>query len=254
MNKGPGGWAQDRHPTRGLASCSLGFLAGPKGFPGTSSPRAFSAGSLARPIRAAGEYLHQTLADQDLLSPQGSFLRGVWGSSPRSTATTSRKVGGCRTLQTDGREVRRPRGGSQRGALAGPRILSTSGSAGSARGGWWLHRLGGGGCCSSPSLPQRLEAALGQSRGGLRLHGGVLSTAPAVSCGPGGDRRGAGEGGWDRCQQHVSPPAPPGWGLCPVPGPKVTGAQKMRLKLKGWAHVELGVLAEGPPSGYHARV
>ena len=165
-----------------------------------------------------------------------------------------RRGGGCRTLQTDGREVRRPRGGSQRGALAGPRILSTSGSAGSARGGWWLHRLGGGGCCSSPSLPQRLEAALGQSRGGLRLHEGVLSTAPAVSCGPGGDRRGAGEGGWDRCQQHVSPPAPPWWGSCPVPGPKVTGAQKMRLKLKGWAHVELGVLAEGPPSGYHARV
>ena len=33
---------------------------------------------------------------------------------------------------------------------------------------------------------------------------GVLSTASPVSRGPGGDRRGTGEGSWDRCQQHVS--------------------------------------------------
>lgn len=169
MNKGPGGWAQDRHPTHGLASCSLSFLAGPKGFPGTSSPQAFSTGPLARPIRAAGEYLHQTLADQDRLSPQGSFLRGVWGSSPRSTAMTSRRVGGCRTLQTDGREVRRPRGGSQRGALAGPFILSTSVSAGSAQGGWWLHRLGDGGCLSSPLPPSETGGSTGPEPRGAEV-------------------------------------------------------------------------------------
>lgn len=38
-----------------------------------------------------------------------------------------------------------------------------------------------------------------------------------------------------------------------VPGPKVTCAQEMRLKLKGWTHAELGVLAEGLPSGYPCK-
>lgn len=46
----------------------------------TLTPAAPSAGAPARPVRAAGERLHQAPADQGLLPPQGSLLRGAsWG-------------------------------------------------------------------------------------------------------------------------------------------------------------------------------
>lgn len=65
-------------------------------------------------------------------------------------------------------------------------------------------------------LPQKLEPVLGQGQHGLHLSGGVLSAAPPVSCGPGGDRRGVGKGSWDGRQQYVSPS---GWwsGLAQAP-------------------------------------
>ena len=175
MNKGPGGWAQDRHPTHGLASCSLSFLAGPKGFPGTSSPQAFSTGPLARPIRAAGEYLHQTLADQDRLSPQGSFLRRVWGFSPCSTTTTLRGMGSVLSPPVPGGHSVQTAGKSE-GPGAVPNVglrldlpSSPPVSASSAQGRWWLHRLGSGGCFSGPFPPSKTGSCIGPEPKGAEV-------------------------------------------------------------------------------------
>lgn len=54
------------------------------------------------------------------------------------------------------------------------------------------------------SCPQKPEPVLGWGQQGPHLSRGIVSVAPPVSCGPGGDRRGAREDCWDRCQQHVS--------------------------------------------------
>lgn len=146
-----------------------------------------------------------------------------WGLAPHPT-TTLRRVGSVLSPPAPGDSLDRWQG-SQKAqgwfpmtavvpALpwtpTGPPVLSASVSAGSARGGWRLHRLGVGGCFSGPFPPSETGSGTGPEPRGLRLRGGVLSAAPAVPCRPGGDRRGAGEGGWDRCQQHVSPPGCPG--------------------------------------------
>lgn len=66
---------------------------GPVGCSGTwmgqrgLTPALPSAGAFARPVRTAGERLHQALANQDLLPPQGIFLGGLKGHGVLSAPT-----------------------------------------------------------------------------------------------------------------------------------------------------------------------